>query len=165
MDRTEERVTTKIQKAHDRIDEIAERTTRAEVRQEQAEKDYIRLESAVGDVALELKQATGAFSAALIEAQKAATAAPTAADIVAAMKAAEPDTKESADWRRMWREAATPSNLVRLAFALVAFGTVVAGFLKGQADVQDLRAALEAANTIAPISAPMPAGPPIEAGP
>jgi hypothetical protein len=155
LERAEERVTAKIQKAHDRIDEIAERTTRTEVRLEQTEKEAKRMEVAVSDVTNELRAATGAFSKALIEAQKDAPAAITAAEVVAAMKAADtPETQESADWRRMWREAATPSNLVRLAFALVAFGTVVAGFLKGQADVQDLRLALEAANQIAPVSAP-----------
>ena len=157
LERAEARTVSKIQKAHDRIDELSDRTTRTEVRLEQTEKDGKRMEAAVLDVTNELRQATGAFSKALLELPKSDAPPPvSAADIVAAMQAAEAP--------RMWREAATPSNLVRLAFALVAFGTVVAGFLKGQADVQDLKTAIESANKIAPISAPVVA-PPIEAGP
>ena len=166
LERAEARTVSKIQKAYDRIDELSDRTTRTEVRLEQTEKDGKRMEAAVLDVTNELRQATGAFSKALLELPKSDAPPPvSAADIVAAMQAAEaPENQESANWRRMWREAATPSNLVRLAFALVAFGTVVAGFLKGQADVQDLKTAIESANKIAPISAPVVA-PPIEAGP
>ena len=160
LDRAEERVTLKVQKAHDRIDDIAERTTRVEVLIDQTDKDFKRLEGAVVDVASELRSATGALSKAMLQEARPAL---TAAEIVAALKATETDGAETASWRRAWREAATPANMVRLAFALVAFGTVIGAFMKGQADVQDLRSALEATNTIAPILAPAPAPAPVAA--
>jgi len=176
IDRAEERITAKIAKLHERVDDHNQRITRAETRLERAVDDLgdnVRkvgaLEGTVTQVTTEIagardeiKRATGVLEGALSKIDEIRSGGASAEEVVTALRAAnEAEAEASRNWRKQWRDAATPTNLARLVFGVSAFVTVLVAFLKGQADVADIRAALEAANQIPPVvqPAPEPMGP------